>query len=802
MKKTTRNLLALAMAVAMTTTMTVQNTYAYDYTFQASTEGIQTSNNVTNSVESSTKYGQPIKSVIDVADDGTITRLESVNGNIFVETYNSNYEYIKTLQLPYELPIFGGAYFGSEYNFLVFGQLNTNEHEDREVVRVVKYDKNWNPLGSVSAYGINTQTPFSSSGVAMIEQNGILYIRTSHRMMKSDDGKNHQATLSMGVNIEDMTFSGMVYKLDYKEKGYISHSFNSLLTKTGEEIIAVDLGDAYPRAIVAFRGKNPAGGTLKNTNLFEIPGPDGDNSTGISLGGLEYTSYTSSSAVTVTNNAVVAGRMSQDYSEATYGKIDNLRNVFVTVASINDDGTIGANDIKLLTNYTRSEGINTTTPKLVKIAEDRLYVMWQEYTSDVSNATFKYALIDNNGNLVSSIMTAPAKMSDCQPIVVDNNVMWYATSNGAPVFYTLDIETNEVTAHEAVGPTNVYDKIVVEYEPEKPADPEPEKPTDPGTDSGDNGDDDDNSTNNSGNTTTSDKAQEDYNKTLVDLVNNSKAPTINLTTDNNKAIISSTTVDKIVKTGKPLTVTQGNTTMSIPADSLKNLDLDANDKLSVSMVKQNATLSTVDISSNSVNNDLLNNAVKIEVKVNNTPVDDFGGTVQVAIDVSNYGLTEAQMSKLQAIEVLPSGVVNYLDSEIIDGKVIFNVDNNGVYAVVLFSDPVSIEIDLNNGSYMINNQEYIADATPKIINGRTMVPIRVIAEAFGADVKWEATTKTINISLDNKNVEMVVGQTTEGMDVPPTIIDGRTYVPLRYVSEVLDANVDWNQESSKITITK
>ncbi len=824
MKKNTRKILALLMAVTMTTTFNATNVFAYDYTFTTSTAGIQPSNNILNTVESTTKYGQSIKSAIDVAADGTITRLESVNGNIFVETYNSNYEYINTKQLPYELPIFGGAFFGSEYNFLVFGQANVNEHEDREVVRVIKYDKNWNALGSVSAYGINTQTPFSSSGLAMIEQNGILYIRTSHRMMKTpDDGKNHQATLSMGVNIADMTFSGMVYKLDYKTKGYISHSFNSLLTKTGSEIIAVDLGDAFPRTIVAFRGKNIAGGTLVNTDLFDIPGSKGDNSTGISLGGLEYTSYTSDAAVKVTNNAVVAGRMEADYSEATYDAETHIRNIFVTVASVNDDGTLGANGLKMVTNYLRAEGIKTTTPKLVKVAENRLYVMWQEYTTKVGDGPFKYVLIDNNGDLVSEIMTANAKLSDAQPVVVGNKVMWYATTGDVPTFYTLDIETNEVTSNVATGATNAYEKIVVEYEPEKPAVINPDTGTGTGTDTGtgsgsdntgsDNSDDstdstDDTSnttTNNTNNANTTDKTT-DYNSIVAEQAKDGNEIIVELTADNSSAEFNSTTINSIIDSKQPLNITQGMATTSIASGALQGLKLNSNDVLSVSVVPQRVAFTVTNGSAvnNKINDAFLNNALKFDIAVNDKSVENLDGKVTLTYDVSSYNLTNEQMGKLQAVEVLPNGEVKYIDSKIVDGKVVFETDKTGVYTVVILDEPttVNLEIDLNKGVYMLNNNAYKADATPKIINGRTMVPIRVIAEAFGANVDWIASTNTINITLDNKNVEMIVGKTTEGMDVPPTVINGRTFVPLRYVSEVLDANIDWNQETNKISITK
>ena len=99
--------------------------------------------------------------------------------------------------------------------------------------------------------------------------------------------------------------------------------------------------------------------------------------------------------------------------------------------------------------------------------------------------------------------------------------------------------------------------------------------------------------------------------------------------------------------------------------------------------------------------------------------------------------------------------------------------------------------------------------TPFILPpGRTMVPIRFISEAFGAKVEWFEATRTVKITWGSKTIELTIGVYTakvDGKDVkldaPPLIKEGRTFVPIRFISEAFNATVDWNSKEQKVTIT-
>lgn len=100
---------------------------------------------------------------------------------------------------------------------------------------------------------------------------------------------------------------------------------------------------------------------------------------------------------------------------------------------------------------------------------------------------------------------------------------------------------------------------------------------------------------------------------------------------------------------------------------------------------------------------------------------------------------------------------------------------------------------------------------PKIINSRTMVPMRKIFEVFGANVEWEGTTQTITATTENKTLVLQInnqeatvksGDTEEKimLDSAPVIYDSRTLVPVRFIAESLELHVGWVPETRTVVI--
>jgi hypothetical protein len=148
------------------------------------------------------------------------------------------------------------------------------------------------------------------------------------------------------------------------------------------------------------------------------------------------------------------------------------------------------------------------------------------------------------------------------------------------------------------------------------------------------------------------------------------------------------------------------------------------------------------------------------------------------------------------------------------------VTNGGDQTLALrfsIADPASVHIGLTVGkpAATVGDTTVTLDAAPFIdkASGRTMVPMRFIGEAFGATVTWDAPTRRVFVetkgSLNHKPLLMVmtIGSTkatangkATTLDVAPAIVAGRTFVPLRVISETLGATVTWHADTRAVSI--
>jgi hypothetical protein len=108
----------------------------------------------------------------------------------------------------------------------------------------------------------------------------------------------------------------------------------------------------------------------------------------------------------------------------------------------------------------------------------------------------------------------------------------------------------------------------------------------------------------------------------------------------------------------------------------------------------------------------------------------------------------------------------------------------------------------------VNGKATSIDAAPEIVASRTFVPMRFISESFGATVEWLAETQGITITLGDHTVGLQIGNATAVIDgtivslpAAPYIKNGRTMVPLRVISEAFGGDVVWDPASRTITIT-
>jgi len=124
----------------------------------------------------------------------------------------------------------------------------------------------------------------------------------------------------------------------------------------------------------------------------------------------------------------------------------------------------------------------------------------------------------------------------------------------------------------------------------------------------------------------------------------------------------------------------------------------------------------------------------------------------------------------------------------------------GLFGVV--TAPAASEIKI-----ILNEEQLEFDVPPIIIDGRTLVPFRAIFEKLNAEVDWEPDSRTVTaekgdilIRLKIDNDIAFVNDDEVILEVPTQIFDDRTLVPLRFISETLGFDVNWNGDNNLITI--
>ncbi|MGI5950058.1 copper amine oxidase N-terminal domain-containing protein [Peptoniphilus sp.] len=122
--------------------------------------------------------------------------------------------------------------------------------------------------------------------------------------------------------------------------------------------------------------------------------------------------------------------------------------------------------------------------------------------------------------------------------------------------------------------------------------------------------------------------------------------------------------------------------------------------------------------------------------------------------------------------------------------------------VVLMFIPLSVFAE-SNIKLWINGNFVNSDVDPVILDNRTLVPVRVITENLGYKVEWNAKTQEVNIIYDEDNYftftigkkGYYAGDTFNDSDIAPKIINDRTFVPLRIIAEVTGNKVDWDSNN-------
>ena len=389
------------------------------------------------------QWSNTVKSYLTVCDNGNYMRVQSgaIEGKLLVEYYSSDFEPLSTKLIDNELPIFGAFYDSGNNYYVLSGQENPKQNDSLEVFRITKYDKNWNKIKSCGLYGANTTVPFDAGSARMTHSGDHLLVRTCHEMYKSSDGNNHQANVTIEVDMPSMTITDSytgVMNVDY---GYVSHSFNQFIKTDGNHIVALDHGDAHPRSAVLVKynsdfttGKFFPSYYEKGGNIDVVTYPEYTaghyNYTGAAIGGFDV----SSSSYIVAQSTV----------DLDYINTSKTRNVYVSAVSKD----LSTNKLNKITSY--AEGTDSASaPQLVKINDNSFLLLWARDTK------VSCVKLNADGTVNGSIHTFEGSLSDCQPVIKNGRAVWYVYDKNNVTFNSLnlsnldDIKTVDVkTGHD------------------------------------------------------------------------------------------------------------------------------------------------------------------------------------------------------------------------------------------------------------------------------------------------------------------------------------------------------------------
>ena len=400
------------------------------------------------------RWANPIGNYL-YEENGNLVRVEAVEAydkkgkkRVGIKRYDSLGNLLNVKELPYQGENFGGFYKGEEYNYLIFGNNNEQKDDSKEVVIIVKLDRDFNELGILSVKGAYTVYPFDAGSLRCAEIGQIILVHTSRIRY---DG--HQSQLTIAFNEDTMSLLN-ADDLGEFQRNHISHDFNEFAMADGNEFIVVDHGDAHPRSIMVSwlragyleSEKMLAGeddllrminrdilSPSKEKEILSIPGKIGANQTGVSIG-----------SVLNAANKVLVGVNKIDYSKATGFDSYEIEGEDVykrdVVLYSLDKNSLEVVENKY-TDYTKEEDISFTAPKMVKLDETRIMLVWNKLTLKSDKDELQYLIVDEAGNKLTEIKTLKdMKIADEMPIVYNGKVVWSEYKKGRLILNSIPLE--------------------------------------------------------------------------------------------------------------------------------------------------------------------------------------------------------------------------------------------------------------------------------------------------------------------------------------------------------------------------
>lgn len=370
-------------------------------------------------------------------DDGYM-RVFFDREKIGIEYYDNDFNIQSKKSVEMELSIWGGFYASQDAYYIVEGQANTDESDTAEVIRVNRYDTNWNKTGTASItgnpslFGAEVRFPFDYGCVEMTEYNGTLYIVTGHQgYVDPMFGQGHQGFLMIAVDEAFMT--GNIVDCD------LWHSFAQYIARKDSNLYVLEQSE---------------GSRYTQLSKYDAESLEKESMPVLQYGGSADSAWATACYASVDDMAISSENVlclgtSIDQSQYNNVTSETAHNIYLTVTPTSDFSE-NATTVKWLTNY-NGGGKCFYGTKITGINENRFMVSWEEYGAEqpvsaddsLSSGILHYLFLDGAGNIISQEFTQAAPISDCHPVVKGSKIVYSASNANMVNFYSIDAETGE-----------------------------------------------------------------------------------------------------------------------------------------------------------------------------------------------------------------------------------------------------------------------------------------------------------------------------------------------------------------------
>jgi len=202
--------------------------------------------------------------------------------------------------------------------------------------------------------------------------------------------------------------------------------------------------------------------------------------------------------------------------------------------------------------------------------------------------------------------------------------------------------------------------------------------------------------------------------------------------------------------------------------------------------------------------------IDVSLTSNNKTISDFkGGKAVVSVP---FELKEGQIAEsVIAQHIGENGTLTAMETSYDNetNTVSFVAPHFSKYVISAVYEKDAVVLNIGKKDAKVFGETITNDVAPKIVNERTMLPIRFIAEKLGASVDWTEETQTVTVELNDIKISLVIGENfamvnDEKIELDSASFeeDGRTFLPIRFVMENLGANVLWHNDTQTVIITK